>query len=61
MIVLKATHIAQKRIVESDKRNISGEEKSNRVADVLKLILPSNAVLHLAFPIHRYIESFVLT
>ncbi len=50
---MQATHIAHKSIVEADKRRIPDEEKSNTVADVLKLILPTNAVLHIAFPLHR--------
>lgn len=38
----------------ADKRRIPEEEKSGRVGDILNLILPANAVLHIAFPIHRY-------
>ena len=40
--------------MEADKRPVPVEQKSRRVADVLGLILPANAVLHIAFPIHRY-------
>ena len=53
MCCIQATHIAQRSIVAADKRRIPEEDKQARVSDVLKLILPNNAVLHIAFPIHR--------
>ena len=53
ILILQATHIALRSIVQDDKRRIPEEEKANRVADVLQLILPSNSMLHMVFPIHR--------
>ncbi len=53
---IQATHIAQKSIVEADTSRVPEEVKSARVSDVLGLILPSNAVLHIAFPLHRYVH-----
>ena len=45
--------LAQKSIIENDKRPLSQESKAERASDVLGLILPCNAMLHIAFPIHR--------
>ena len=40
-------------IVQQDKRRLADDVKERRVSDVLSLILPCNAVLHVAYPIHR--------
>lgn len=49
----KATHIVKDNLVANDKRRLPEADKRRDVEGILSLILPCNAVLHIAFPIHR--------
>lgn len=51
---LQAAHRSRETLIEADKRPIPREQKAVQVEGILGLILPCNAVLHLAFPIHRF-------
>lgn len=50
----KATEIVKEKLIVEDKRpRMTDEQKRVEVEGILNLILPCNAVLHVAFPIHR--------
>lgn len=49
----QAIGLVEDKVVNDDKRGISDAEKREQVRGILGLILPCNAVLHIAFPIHR--------
>ena len=53
-LCVQATEIVQEKLIMEDKRpRITDEQKRVEVEGILNLILPCNAVLHVAFPIHR--------
>ncbi len=49
----QATNLVEEKIVSEDKRKIGDDEKLAQVRGIMGLILPCNAVLHVAFPIIR--------
>ena len=49
----QATHVVKDSLVTNDPRRLTLEEKRREADGILKHILPCNAVLHIAFPIHR--------